>query len=197
MRVAGRIYTRQGDSGHTSLGTGQRVPKDHPLVVVLGELDELNSHLGIVRAVNRQPQLDSVLQQVQEELLCWGAYLAASPQARWDQQQQQQAQSWVRRLEEQIDRWSRERPLPQQFILPGGGTVAALLDLARCIARRCERHVVRAMTTAGAEEPQQHAVARCLIGYLNRLGDWLFVAARWSNDQEGVAETPWSGLPLG
>ena len=100
--MAGPIYTRQGDAGQTVLGAGQRVPKDHPLVVVLGDLDELNSHLGVVRAI----------------------------------------------------------------------------------------------TTAGAEDAQQHAVATALVRYLNRLSDWLFVAARWVNRQEGVRETPWGGLPL-
>ncbi len=194
--MAGRIYTRQGDAGQTSLGTSQRVPKDHPLVVVLGDLDELNSHLGVVRAANRQPQLDAALQQVQEELLCWGAWLAASPRARWDEAQQELTRGWVRRLEEQIDRWSAEAPLPRQFILPGGCQVAALLDLVRSVARRCERHVVRATTTAGAEGDQQHAVAVCLMGYLNRLSDWLFVAARWVNRQQGVQESPWPGVPL-
>ena len=194
--MAGPIYTRQGDTGQTALGAGQRVPKDHPLVVVLGDLDELNSHLGVVRAANRLPQLDSAVEQVQQELLCWGAWLAASPRAVWNHAQQEQTRGWLLRLEEQIDRWSEEAPLPRQFILPGGCTVAALLDLSRSVARRCERHVVRAITTAGAEDAQQHAVATALLRYLNRLSDWLFVAARWVNRQEGAQETPWDGLPL-
>ncbi len=194
--MASRIYTRRGDSGHTHLGNAGSVPKDHPLVVVLGDLDELNSHIGVVRAINHQPQLDAALLQVQEELLCWGAWLAATAQARWDEDQQRQTQSWIRRLEEQIDRWSAEVPLPQQFILPGGCQVAAWLDLVRSVVRRCERHVVRAATTAGAEAGQQQVVAARLTAYLNRLSDWFYAAARWANGQEGTTETPWSGLPL-
>ena len=187
------IYTRTGDKGETGLFGGGRVPKSHPRVTAYGEIDELNSALGVARAALRDdPALKSVEQgiaRVQAECFVIGALLATPA----DKLGKLAApfntglpQGASRRLEIEIDAWDENLTPLKTFILPGGGGAGAALHLARAVSRRAERAVVN----LAAAEPVPEGV----IVYLNRFSTWLFVAARFVNKETGHAETPWTGL---
>lgn len=174
-----RIYTRSGDGGETGLLGGGRVPKDHARVEAYGTVDELSAALGLARAACGEPHLDAGLARIQSELFALGAHLA-DPAGRLPPGV---GPGQVDRLEREIDAMSADLAPLQRFILPGGGELGARLHLARTVARRAERRVV---TLAAAE-----TVHPDVLRYLNRLSDWLFVAARWANAREGAAEIPW------
>ncbi|MBI2787991.1 MAG: cob(I)yrinic acid a,c-diamide adenosyltransferase [Elusimicrobia bacterium] len=187
------IYTRTGDKGDTGLFGGDRVPKCDPRVAAYGELDELNSALGLSRALFREdPALKTVdegLARIQAECFIIGALLA-TPAAKlgklaapFDAGLPADA---PKRLEAEIDRWEKVLTPLKTFILPGGGRAGSALHLARAISRRAERAAV----ALGKEE----ALPENVIVYLNRLSTWLFVAARFVNKETGHAETPWTGL---
>jgi cob(I)alamin adenosyltransferase len=187
------IYTRAGDKGDTGLYGGGRVPKSHPRVTSYGEVDELNSALGLARAAFRDdPALASVdqgLARIQAECFIIGALLAtpgdklgklAPP---FDTGLPADAS---KRLETEIDAWEINLTPLKTFILPGGGRAGAAMHMARAVCRRAERAVVE----LSALEPVPDGV----LVYLNRLSTWLFVAARFVNKETGHAETPWTGL---
>lgn len=174
-----RIYTRSGDAGETGLIGGVRVPKDHARVEAYGTVDELNAAVGLARAACRHADLDGRLARIQGELFSLGAQLAAAagdPPARVGEAE-------VERLEREIDAMSAELPPLRRFVLPGGGELGARLHLARAVCRRAERRAVR---LAAAETVHPDA-----LRYLNRLSDWLFVAARWANARDGAGEVTW------
>lgn len=188
------IYTRTGDKGDTGLFGGGRVPKSHPRVTAYGEVDELNSALGLARAALREdPALGSVdagLARVQAECFVIGALLAtpADKVAKLGEPfSGGLPPDAAKRLESEIDSWEKQVKPLKTFILPGGGRAGAALHLARAVGRRAERAVVE---LAAAD-----AVPDGVIVYLNRLSTWLFVAARFVNKETGHAETPWTGLP--
>jgi cob(I)alamin adenosyltransferase len=162
-----RIYTRGGDEGETSLGDGSRVPKTHPLVVAMGDVDELNSLVGWA---------DAGLERIQNELFDLGADLSV-PYADGDGKLRV-TQEAVDLLEEEIDTANAGLEPLKSFVLPGGTEQAARLFLARAVCRRAERAVLAA------------ADANPLVAvYLNRLSDLLFVLARAAN--AGGEETLW------
>jgi len=182
-----KIYTRTGDAGETGLFAGGRVPKDGIRVEAYGAVDELNAALGLARTAIRDAELDAALARIQHDLFALGADLATPLDA---------ATNWVvrvddtmtARLEAEIDRFEDELPPLTHFVLPGGTPAAAHLHLARTVCRRAERRVVH----LAHAEPLNTAVLR----YLNRLSDWLFVAARLANHRAGRADEPWIS-PLG
>lgn len=163
-----RIYTRGGDKGKTSLGDGSRVSKLDPHVVALGEVDELNSLLGLVGGLDR----------IQNELFDLGADLSV-PYAVGDERLRIEPAA-VERLEREIDGANAELPELRSFVLPGGSERASLLFLARAVCRRAERAVL-----AVAKANPDAAV------YLNRLSDLLFVLARAANAADGAEEPLW------
>lgn len=170
-----KIYTRSGDDGTTSLVSGQRVRKDSLRIEACGTVDELNSALGVARALGLDRATDEVVAGVQNELFNLGAELAGAPgfvQA-----------GQIEALERLMDRCNETLGALQEFILPAGVPPAAQLHLARTICRRAERHCVR----LAGEEP----VSPLVIAYLNRLGDALFVLARWVNYRAGQADSLW------
>jgi cob(I)alamin adenosyltransferase len=185
MVYLSRIYTKTGDQGETSLGDGERVPKDHARVAAYGSVDELNAVLGVLRsmlatATNEQSDL---LRQIQNDLFDVGADLCL-PEAQDEKPGKhlrvQANQS--SRLEARIDSWnSRLKPL-KSFILPGGQPAAAWCHFARTVCRRAERDVVR-LSRVERLNPQ-------IVIYLNRLSDLLFVMARTFND-DGKADLLW------
>ncbi len=191
--MAGPLFTRTGDQGQTQLGPGHRVSKAHPLIELYGQLDELNSFLGLARSWAPQ-ELAPLLAQVQDQLLCWGGWLFQCQASKPIPLPQARTEAWVRSLEEQIRQWEEAVSLPRQFVLPGGSPPAALLDVARAVARGCERQAVLVLEQAQVPAATL-SVLRPLVVYLNRLSDWLFAAARWANAQLGQPELPWSGLP--
>jgi cob(I)alamin adenosyltransferase len=185
-----RIYTRTGDAGETGLFGGQRVLKTHPRVAAYGEVDELNAALGVCEAQCADPELGSVVRELQAELFVLGADLATPPEdtiAGGRRTVPRVSEGMIARLEELIDGLDEELPALQSFILPGGTILGAHLHLARTTCRRAERAVLSA---SGKE-----VVNPEVLVYLNRLSDLLFVLARVANARGGTPETPWRSQP--
>lgn len=178
-----RIYTRTGDSGTTALFGGRRVPKFDPRVQAYGTLDELNAHLGTVRASLDDPALDRELERVQNALFDAGADLATPLDANARESLEPIGDEDVAALEETIDRFDADLEPLRNFILPGGHQASAALQVARAVARRAEREVTE---LAEAEAVNGHVAV-----WLNRLSDLLFVLARVVNARHGVSETRW------
>jgi cob(I)alamin adenosyltransferase len=175
MRIT-RVYTRSGDTGETSLVDGSRVSKADLRVTSYGEVDELNSVLGLARVDLADTQMDQVLSRIQNELFIVGADLASpagTPVPRVEE-------TLVSALEEIIDEFMDDLEPLREFILPGGDRLGATLHLARTVARRAERTV-----TALAAQVEINPEA---LRYLNRLSDLLFVMARVANKRSGANE---------
>lgn len=181
-RSAGpRIYTRTGDRGETGLIGGRRVPKDHLRVEAYGAVDELNAHLGLVRAQIEDAVLGALLDDIQHRLFDLGAELATPAGSTGLAPVLGAAE--IDQLERRIDRYQTSLPALREFILPGGSAPASALHVARTVCRRAERRLV----TLGREEP----VRAELLRYLNRLSDLLFVLARVVNQQSGRPDVIW------
>ena len=175
MRI-NRVYTKTGDQGQTSLVGGARVSKASIRVDAYGDVDELNSVIGIARARSEDQEIDEVLGLIQNDLFTLGADLASPsgidvPRI---------GESFVSVLEELADRFLAKLDPLKEFILPGGSEAGAILHLARTVARRAERRVVELSQT---EELNSETVV-----YLNRLSDLLFILARVVNHRAGVPE---------
>ncbi|AOE83690.1 cob(I)yrinic acid a,c-diamide adenosyltransferase [Pseudomonas sp. TCU-HL1] len=179
-----KIYTRTGDKGETGLSSGRRVPKDHPRIEAIGEVDTLNSQLGLLLAeltdgVERWPGLAEVIEVLapcQHRLFDLGGELAMP-------EYQVVGNQEIERLEAAIDRWNDELGPLKNFILPGGSRLVAQTHVCRSFARSAERRT----QTLNSEEPLREA----LLAYLNRLSDLLFVAARLIARRQGVDEVLW------
>jgi len=183
-----KIYTRGGDTGETSLFGGERVSKSAPRVSAYGEVDELNSVLGMARAELADEDLRAKLETIQSSLFDLGGELAtpgAAERAARGKAGPRVADSDVGELEGWIDRLETELEPLRNFILPGGAPAAALLHFARTVCRRAERAVI---SLAECE-----AIDPLLVRYLNRLSDFLFVMARAVNRRAGIAEPQWIG----
>jgi cob(I)alamin adenosyltransferase len=173
-----RIYTRTGDAGETGLIGGVRLRKADLRIEALGAVDEVNAALGVARLQTREDEaLDPVLEHLQHRLFDLGADLA-QPGAHAARVTLADAEA----LEQAIDRLEQDLEPLRAFILPGGSPAGAALHLARTLARRAERCVVR---LADAGDPVEPAA----LSFLNRLSDLLFVAARHANRTEG--DVPW------
>lgn len=171
-----KIYTRTGDRGETSLFGGARVPKNDPRIDAYGTVDELNSFLGVVLAIDP----DAQLLEVQRDLFEIGAHLASPGTSRFAGVEA----SRIEALERGIDAMEAELAPLKSFILPGGTAAAAQLHVARTVCRRAERLVVALHDDDPATQSS--------ITYLNRLSDYLFVAARYANRKAGVDDVPWT-----
>lgn len=185
MVTLNRIYTRTGDGGTTRLATGRTVSKSDPRVETYGAVDETNACIGLARLHTAADEtLDPMLARIQNELFDLGADL--STPARADETAGAVLRildSQVERLEGEIDELNGALPPLASFVLPGGSPAAAALHLARTVARRAERDAVR-LAESG------ETVSGPAMRYLNRLSDFLFVAARFANDR-GAAEVFW------
>ena len=177
-----RIYTRGGDAGETSLGDGSRAAKHAPRVAAIGEVDEANAAVGLVRAILAGGPLDAALARIQNELFDLGADLCV-PESESDRARLRVSAQQVARLESEIDAANAALAPLDSFILPGGTEIAARLHLARTIVRRAER---AASALAVVEKVNAQALA-----YLNRLSDLLFVLAHEANDG-GAGDVKWS-----
>jgi cob(I)alamin adenosyltransferase len=185
MVVLNRIYTRTGDDGTTSLGSGERRKKYDLRVEAYGTLDEVNATLGLVRLHTADDAvLDPVLARIQNDLFDVEADLCLSEKgpggARLTVTDAQ-----VDWLEGEIDRFNAELEPLRSFILPGGSAAAAYLHLARTVCRRAERIMVELK-----DQPGEHVTPPSLK-YVNRLSDFLFVAGRYANDK-GARDVLWS-----
>jgi cob(I)alamin adenosyltransferase len=180
-----KIYTKTGDRGQTALFGGARVSKASLRVSAYGDVDELNSHLGVVCAHCNDAALTKRLHEIQAELFSLGAELAKNPDKDVDVGVPGVSDLEIERLEHDIDAFETELAPLKTFILPGGSQVAAFLHVARTACRRAERAVV---LLAEAESVREEVVR-----YLTRLSDGLFVMARVANHRAGVADVPWLG----
>ena len=177
-----KIYTRTGDEGMTGLSTGERVRKDSLRIEAMGDVDELNSVIGMVLAIELPEAVADCLIDVQHDLFNLGAELSMPGEALVDSGR-------IDWLEATLDSFNDELPPLLEFILPGGGLAAATCHLARSVCRRAERHLV----ALAAEEPVTGAART----YLNRLSDLLFVLARIIAREAGAGEVLWQSARLG
>jgi cob(I)alamin adenosyltransferase len=171
-----KITTRTGDAGETGLGNGTRVGKDHQRIAVLGDVDELNSSIGLLACEDLPAELVSALQRIQNDLFDLGGELSVPGQSLLRDAQVVQLEAWVKELNAQL-------PPLQEFILPGGCRAAAQAHVARTICRRTERAVVSLN--------RREALGLLPQIYLNRLSDLLFILARTANRHAGVKEPMW------
>ena len=171
-----KITTRTGDAGETGLGDGSRVAKHSPRVQALGDIDELNSALGVVLAEDLPPKLREALTDVQQALFDLGGEVSIPGHSLLKPER-------VAALEALLEEWNAGLPALKEFILPGGSRAAAAAHLARTVCRRAERSVV---ALGAAENVSEHARR-----YLNRLSDLLFVAGRVLNRHAGRDDVQW------
>jgi cob(I)alamin adenosyltransferase len=186
MVVLNKIYTRTGDDGTTALGSGRRVPKYDLRVEAYGTLDETNAAIGIARLYTRETQakLDAMLARIQNDLFDLGADLCFPDETKDTRGRLTVSGAQVERLEREIDELNKDLEPLRSFVLPGGSPASSHLHLARTISRRAERLIVALAARTG--EPVSETVLR----YVNRLSDFLFVAARYANDN-GKSDVMW------
>lgn len=180
-----KIYTKKGDAGKTSLLGGNSHSKDSLRIHAYGTVDELNSLLGLSAALMKDDSMKETLLEIQKQLFILGTELAALHPS--DEMRRGFIQdSHVTGLEHQIDTWEGHLKPLTQFILPGGSPASAALHLARTVCRRAER-----LTVSLHEKESLRAEP---LKYINRLSDWLFVLARYLNQEEGGEEIGWAGI---
>jgi len=186
MVVLSKIYTRTGDDGTTGLGSGRRVAKYDLRVECYGTLDETNAAIGLARVHtgSSDTALDAMLVRIQNDLFDLGAELCYPDESKDARGRLSVSEAQVERLEGEIDALNRELQPLRSFVLPGGTPEASFLHLARTISRRGERLMV-----ALASRPKE-PVGAAALRYINRLSDFLFVAARYANNK-GRSDVLW------
>ena len=180
-----KIYTKTGDTGDTGLFGGGRVPKDHVRVAAYGDVDELNSVIGLARATDPVEFEDALLESIQRDLFSIGGHLATPDPEKVRKALEKASLSADRVLEFEraIDAADRELPALTAFVLPAGTPKAATLHVARTVCRRAERQVVHLAA--------QETVPELFVVYLNRLSDLLFTLARLANHRAGIGDVTW------
>ena len=174
-----KIYTRTGDRGETGLTGGARVNKDSALIHAIGDVDELNSLLGLL-ACKVEDQISLDIKAIQNDLFDLGGELSSSHVII-----NQESVSW---LEQRLDLLNADLPELKEFILPGGGEAASTCHLARSVCRRAERSLVKL--------DREQAINNEVLAYINRLSDLLFVLARYIARQERQPEVYWQSKRL-
>lgn len=174
-----KIYTRTGDDGTTGLADGSRLSKDSVRFEAIGDIDELNSLIGMVLACEVQDSIRLCLTDIQHNLFNLGGELSLPDHSLVSTND-------VDRLEQSLDSFNAHLPPLKEFILPGGGRAAATCFLARAVCRRAERSVLRLGRTESVNKPAQM--------YLNRLSDLLFVLGRVLAREAGIGEVYWRSL---
>lgn len=171
-----KIYTKTGDKGSTALFGGTRVPKHHIRIESYGTVDELNSHIGLIRDQEIDARSKEILIHIQDKLFTLGAILATDPEKMVMKSGKERLnipkidKEDINLLETEMDRMNESLPPMTNFVLPGGHTTVSYCHIARCVCRRAERLA----TLLHEEEPTDERV----LMYLNRLSDYLFVLAR-------------------
>jgi cob(I)alamin adenosyltransferase len=180
-----KIYTKTGDRGETALFGGGRVPKDHPRVAAYGDVDELNSVIGLIRSTEPATLFDPLLESIQRDLFSIGGHLATPDPERVRKALEKAVLSpeRVSEFERAMDEAERELSPLKAFVLPAGTPKASALHLARTVCRRAERSVVHLA--------QSNEVPGLFLIYLNRLSDLLFTLARLANHRAGVKDVTW------
>jgi cob(I)alamin adenosyltransferase len=184
-----KVYTKTGDTGTTALFGGTRVPKHHIRIESYGTVDELNSHIGLIRDQEINILYKNVLIEVQDRLFTVGAILATPPEKETLKNGQKRLQNLgiletdIEFLENEIDTMENSLPPMTHFVLPGGHTTVSYCHIARCVCRRAERLAVHLNDIEPTDE--------LVIKYLNRLSDYLFVLARKLSFDLKANEVQW------
>lgn len=194
-----KIYTKKGDSGQTHLATGGRVGKNHPRVELYGNVDELNSHIGVAMVHMQGAAYDTLRAEMEEQqnlLFELGSELAGF-RAKTGAKDETQATLFqaddIEPLETSMDGMSEKLEPMRSFILPGGSAASAQLQVCRTIARRLERMMVDVRTGPLQNQDENGIIVHDMaLMYANRLSDYLFVAARYSNHLDGVPDIKWT-----
>ncbi len=185
-----KIYTRQGDRGETHLLGRTRVSKLDIRIVACGTIDELNASLGMAAALGLPERVASQISAIQSELFQIGAWIASRVDSNSDETPvsiPRLSSQAVERLEVEIDQMEQALPTLRHFILPGGHAAAAALQVSRAVCRRAEIKLLELRQLFDDDQFQ-------VVGpWINRLGDWLFVAARCVNHEQGISEPIWKG----
>ena len=184
-----KVYTKTGDNGTTALFGGTRVPKHHIRIESYGTVDELNSHVGLIRDQEINSHYKDVLIEVQDRLFTVGAILATPPEKETLKNGEKRLQNLgileadIDYLEKEIDAMEDSLPQMTHFVLPGGHTTVSYCHIARCVCRRAERLAVHLNDIEPTDE--------LVIKYLNRLSDYLFVLARKLSFDLKAEEVQW------
>ena len=177
-----KIYTRNGDNGTTGLGDGSRVPKNHLRVECLGEIDELNSVIGLILTEKLPDEIHSDLTQIQHILFNVGGEIAVPGFSLITKEQTSD-------LETMLDRCNEDLPALKEFILPGGSKASTYCHLARSVCRRAERRIYELNQFLSEQESEEPLVN--ISHYINRLSDYLFVVARYINKSNNINDVLW------
>jgi len=185
-----KVYTGSGDRGKTSLFSGERIVKNDLRIEAYGDVDELNSIIGALIAGLPEALASSTseLKRIQGDLLDVGAWLATTPGSSAVEMLAPFKPEKVAWLEAAIDRLDEDLPPLKGFILPGGHPAGAWAHVARTVCRRAERHALKV-----TQDPKNEST-RMILTYLNRLSDYMFMLARYCNQQTGTAETLWEAV---
>ncbi|MFD1095212.1 cob(I)yrinic acid a,c-diamide adenosyltransferase [Salegentibacter chungangensis] len=185
-----KIYTKTGDKGTTALFGGTRVPKHHIRIETYGTVDELNSHIGLVRDQNVGKENKKTLMRVQDRLFTIGSILATDPEKATLKSGKERlnipkvTSEDIELLEKEIDRMNESLPEMTHFILPGGHQSVSFCHIARCVCRRAERNATALFEIEAFDEQ--------VLQYLNRLSDYLFVLARKLSHELQAEEIKWT-----
>ncbi len=179
-----KIYTKQGDKGFTRLADGQGIPKSDFRLEVIGDIDELNCHIGLL-ICRVAPELAQKLQSIQSSLFVLGAHVASDSAQALGNMELISLKDIVS-LEENIDEMDAQLSPMRFFILPGGHESIATAQIARTVCRRAERSLIRWVQ---ATDHQEYEIA---IAYINRLSDYLFMMCRFLHHSLGIPEIPWN-----
>jgi len=180
--MAFKIYTKTGDKGQTSLIGGTRLPKHHIRIEAYGTVDELNSHIGLLRDVTEDKDTFDLLISIQDRLFTIGSHLAADP-VKSKMQLPPIFEEDIVTLEKAIDGIDEVVPEMKSFVLPGGHVHVSYCHIARCVCRRAERAILRLAENEKVDEIHGK--------YLNRLSDYLFMLSRWYTLKLNAAEMAW------
>jgi len=184
------VYTRGGDTGDTSLVSGNRLSKGDSRICLYGEVDELNSVMGVAIATMSEQKVVveeiPFLEKNQSLLFDLGSNLACEIENRSKYKLPQVSEEFILKLEKEIDRIDSELEPLKLFILPGGSVIAAQFHVARTVCRRVERSMVHFMKSEGEELPINS------LKYINRLSDYLFIFSRYVNLKLEIKETTWN-----
>ena len=181
--MALRIYTKTGDKGDTSLIGGTRLPKHHIRIEAYGNVDELNSWIGLLRDQPIDTNSIKILLEIQDRLFTLGSLLASDPGKVSKMKLPEVKEADIVLLENEIDTMEKTLAPMKSFVLPGGNQLVSYCHIARCVCRRAERAVLRVAENEKVDE--------LIYKYLNRLSDYLFVLSRKLAHDLKATETPW------
>jgi cob(I)alamin adenosyltransferase len=182
--ISMKIYTKTGDKGTTSLIGGTKVPKSHLRIEAYGTIDELNSHLGLLRDLLTHEHSRGIIAEIQDRLFTIGSSLACDPVKEPRMRLPDLHAQDIVLLEQEIDAMNGELEPMKSFIVPGGHATVSQIHIARCVCRRAERGCVRLELESLELEPM-------ILQYLNRLSDYLFILGRYATKWLGAPEIPW------